>query len=83
MTYWEDKIPTGMDLGKRKYGGPFNSEQVEDVKTFFHLLLLWLPGIVYNFTVNLSEFSLYYVEKTETANNSSISLVQVYKDHHV
>ncbi len=35
FTYWEDDIPTGLDLGKSKYGGPFTTEQVENVKSFF------------------------------------------------
>ena len=34
LTYWEDDIPSRLDLGKSKYGGPFTTEQVEDVKTF-------------------------------------------------
>ena len=40
FTYWENDIPSRIDLGKEKYGGPFAYEQVEDVKTFFRLLLL-------------------------------------------
>ena len=35
FTYCEDDIPTGLDLGKNKYGGPFTTEQVEDVKAFY------------------------------------------------
>ena len=34
LTYWEDDIiPSRVDLGKSKYGGPFTIAQVEDVKT--------------------------------------------------
>ena len=40
LTYWEDDIPSRIDLGKSKYGGPFTTEQVEDVKTFFRLLVV-------------------------------------------
>ncbi len=40
LTYWEDKIPSRMDLGKTKYGGPFTNEQVEDVKTFFRVIIV-------------------------------------------
>lgn len=40
LTYWEDKIPSRMDLGKIKYGGPFTNEQVEDVKTFFRVIVV-------------------------------------------
>ena len=42
FTYWEDDIPSGLDLGKNKYGGPFTTEQVEDVKTFFGILKVLL-----------------------------------------
>ena len=38
FTYWEDKPYSRIDLGKNKYGGPFTTEQVEDVKTFFRIL---------------------------------------------
>ena len=43
LTYWEENIPSRLDLGKSRYGGPFTTEQVEDVKSFFRLLLLFLP----------------------------------------
>ncbi len=32
LTYWEEDIPSRMDLGKSRFGGPFTTEQVEDVK---------------------------------------------------
>ena len=40
FTYWENDIPPRIDLGKNKYGGPFTTEEVEDTKSFFYLLLL-------------------------------------------
>ena len=43
FTYCEDELPSRIDFGKSKYGGPFTTEQVEDVKTFFRLL----PGIIF------------------------------------
>ena len=45
LTYWEEDIPSRVDLGKSKYGGPFTTEQVEDVKTFFKLLVVSVPFI--------------------------------------
>ena len=42
FTYWEEDIPSGLDLGKNKYGGPFTTEQVEDVKAFFGILKVLL-----------------------------------------
>ena len=38
FTYCEDEIPSGLDLGKEKYGGPFTTEEVEDVKAFYGVL---------------------------------------------
>ena len=43
LTYWEDDIPSRINLGKDKYGGPFTNEQVEDVKTFLRMISLALP----------------------------------------
>ena len=40
FTYCEDELPSRIDFGKSKYGGPFTTEQVEDVKTFLRLLIL-------------------------------------------
>ena len=40
LTYSEEEIPSRVDLGKSKYGGPFTTEQVEDVKTFLRLLVI-------------------------------------------
>ena len=40
FTYWEQDIPHRIDLGKSKYGGPFNNEEVEDTKTFLRIVLL-------------------------------------------
>ena len=44
FTYCEDDFPSRIDFGKNKYGGPFTTEQVEDVKTFFRLLPIILLG---------------------------------------
>ena len=51
FTYCEDELPSRLDLGKHKYGGPFTIEQVEDVKTFLRLLTVVffgcaMPGVV-------------------------------------
>ena len=46
LTYWEEDIPSRMDLGKSKYGGPFTAEQVEDVKTFLKILVICIPMFI-------------------------------------
>ena len=38
MTYCENEPYKRIDLGKQKYGGPFTTEQVEDVKTLLRIL---------------------------------------------
>ncbi len=48
FTYWENDIPSRIDLGKEKYGGPFTYEQVEDVKTFFRLILVMVSMFGYH-----------------------------------
>ena len=40
LTYWEHDIPSRVDLGKQKYGGPFTEEEVENVKTALRLIPL-------------------------------------------
>ena len=42
FTYCEDEIPSRIDFGKSKYGGPFTTEQVEDVKTLLRMIVLIL-----------------------------------------
>ena len=76
LTYWEDAIPSRIDLGKKKYGGPFTTEEVESVKTFLQLfkLLLSLLGIfVTSYLVNplLSATD----SESESDNTSQVVLI--------
>ena len=41
FTFCEDEKPSRIDFGKRKYGGPFTTEQVEDVKTLFRIIMVF------------------------------------------
>ena len=56
FTYWENKEPSRIDFGKQKYGGPFTNEEVEDMKTFFRLLILILS--LFGFFLNDDSQSL-------------------------
>ena len=48
FTYCEDDILTGLDLGKNKYGGPFTTEQVDNVKAFYGILkIVFYLGITF------------------------------------
>ena len=44
FTYCEDELPSRIDFGKCKYGGPFTTEEVENVKTFLRLLVVIFIG---------------------------------------
>lgn len=41
FTYCEDELPTRIDLGKDRYGGPFSTEQVEDVRLFWEFWVFY------------------------------------------
>ena len=58
LTYWEEDIPSRIDLGKFKYGGPFTTEQVEDVKTFFRLLLMSVAISFFIYPLSMCNSSL-------------------------
>lgn len=52
FTYCEDEWPSRLDLGKTKYGGPFLTEEVEDVKAFYGILqVLFALGPVFSLSV--------------------------------
>ena len=54
FTYSENELPSRLDLGKEKYGGPFTTEQVEDVKAFLGILCVLLtlgPIMMIDFSV--------------------------------
>ena len=59
LTFWEDKLPSRIDLGKNKYGGPFTSEEVENVKTFLQLikvLVSLLGTFIVSFSVDIDTY---------------------------
>ena len=47
LTFWEDKTPSRIDLGKQRYGGPFKEDEVENVKSFAKVVVIFalLGGI--------------------------------------
>ncbi len=71
LTYWEDRFPSRIDLGKEKYGGPFTAEEVENTKSFLRILVLLI-----------SLFGIYTVDNTSNltedivhgSNSSNTSL---------
>ena len=53
--------PSRLDLGKERYGGPFTTVQVEDVKSFLYILSILLGSFAYGFLDVESKISDQYL----------------------
>ena len=57
FTYSGEEDPSRIDYAKERYGGPFTTEQVEDVKTFFRILIVLLAlGLLFVLEIPASIF---------------------------
>ena len=78
LTYWEEDIPSRMDLGKMKYGGPFTTEQVEDVKTILRLIAITVSfcfvGLFFFFPIATDISVPIYIHVGSTRCDSSFLL---------
>ena len=86
FTYCEENLPTGLDLGKAKYGGPFSTEQVEDVKVFYGILKILFCVGPFFFTDIAANSSLYTfarhaIWKNETAVRVNASLANYFQEY--
>ena len=84
FTYCEDELPSRMDLGKEKYGGPFTTEQVEDVKAFLGILQVLLTlGPV--FTTDIAASNMLYRFSNHLYNSwySQPSLIKTNQFHYI
>ena len=72
FTYCDDELPSRIDFSKERYGGPFTTEQVENVKTFFRILLVLIAlGPVFVLEVS-SSFFMFMVFGIHIGNHPSI-----------
>ena len=81
LTYHEDVKPSRIDFAKDRYGGPFTSEEVEDVKTFFRILLvLFCLGPVFILEVPSSYFvfPIFSLHAAGSGNGSVIDCTAVW-----
>ena len=62
FTYCEDEVISRIDHGKRKYGGPFTIEQVEDVKTFYKVLPMAIVSGMSIGEVTIAHFFTSYIK---------------------
>ena len=74
LTYWENEIPSRIDLGKKKYGGPFPEEIVEDVKTFWRIVAMLLATAGFHIPIFLVIMSTGdYMQYLKDANSDNHS----------
>ena len=83
LTYWEEEAPSRLDLGKDKYGGPFTEEEVEDVKTVFRILPLFIGFVALNLSNDYylsvtDNFKTCYIVTGSQFNSCSVILMLVY-----
>jgi len=72
FTYCEDDVPSGLDIAKDKYGGPFTVEQVEDVKAFYGIFFILLAlGPAFSLRVG-ADGSLYQLSQHSSVLNYSL-----------
>ncbi len=71
FTYWEDHIPSRIDFGKIRYGGPFTTEQVEDVKMFFKMLgIAFIGSLLVSTEISFLNVEFYTTYLTKLFGNN-------------
>lgn len=74
-SYWDSKLFSRVDLAKIEFGGPFTYEEIENVKTFFRiLLLLCFGGLFVGIVLHIDSFitSLQYHFKDSFYDGSHV-----------
>ena len=62
FTYCDDERPSRLDFAKERFGGPFSTEQVEDVKTLSRIVLILLAiGPVFSMDTLVDHILLLYI----------------------
>ena len=57
FTYCDDYLPSRIDFAKERYGGPFSTEEVENVKTLFRIIVILISlGPVFALQVPASRY---------------------------
>ena len=79
FTYGES-LPSRLDLGKERYGGPFTTVQVEDVKSFLYMVSIVLGTFGYGFLDTKSKLYNQYLTLMQTDGPNSFlkSLLLIY-----
>ena len=73
FTYSDDERPSRLDFAKERFGGPFSTEQVEDVKTLLRIVLILLAiGPVFSMDPLFDNVSLAAIA-LHVGSNQSVS----------
>ena len=80
LTYYLDEAPSRLDIGKEKYGGPFEEEQVEDVKTVLRFFPL-LVGIIAHAQIEFVHYVRYMVGTDENLQGVKHKYLQCFIDN--
>ena len=80
FTYCDDYLPSRIDFAKERYGGPFSTEEVENVKTLFRIIVILISlGPVFALQVPASRYIFplfsYHTHLFEGPNTHWIRLV--------
>ncbi len=69
---WDKRLSARLDVGQTKYGGPFTTEEVEDVKTFFRITIIILAGVgFFGLYFPLLNFFPNYIDKLSLSRNAT------------
>ena len=71
FTYWDDKRYSRIDLAKQKFGGPYTTEEVEDVMTFWRMLVILITSTL--FTSFFIAFLITYKEDMKQERSSLVN----------
>ena len=80
FTYSDDYLPSRIDFAKERYGGPFSTEEVENVKTLFRIIVILISlGPVFALQVPASRYIFplfsYHTHLLKEPNTQWIRLV--------
>ncbi len=80
FTYCEDELPSRIDFGKHKYGGPFTTEEVENVKTFLRLIIvIFVSSTVASGALSLNSVEYQLIVRDQGNSHSTFHFHGFYK----
>ena len=84
FTYCEDELPSRIDFGKSKYGGPFTTEQVEDIKTFLCLLvIITIASITASIIITLHRLKYWLIKILLHTSSNIFIMSECYRESYL